>query len=237
MIVTPDEMRAVEDAVFATGTTAETLMDRVGRLLAGHLIRRLWRGGGTVLIYVGKGNNAGDALVAAQSLAEIARACHVPIEIKLRLAVDDPAEMGDLARKKLAALSPDHFPRLTAEQARRIPARIGRLCMLDGLLGNRRAGGLARPDPVRHARDQRAAANSRRVCFRHRQPDRPGRRERRGRPRRRRRRRNADRGICEDRPRRRPGGEPRRQTARSCRCPISRERTGKLPRPRRAARW
>ncbi len=149
MIVTPDEMRAVEKAVFATGIEAEALMDQVGRLLAKHLIRRLWRGGGTVLIYAGKGNNAGDALVAAKALADLARDCHVPIDIKLRLALDDPSRSGELAQRKLAALSPDRFPRLTAEQARKIPARIGRLCVLDGLLGIGARGALR--DPIQTA--------------------------------------------------------------------------------------
>ena len=145
MIVTPEEMRGIEDAVFATGITAESLMDKVGRHVAGHLIRRLWRGGGTVLIYAGKGNNAGDALVAAKELARIARECHVPVEIKLRLALNDPAELGELARRKLEALSPETFPRLSAEQARQIPARVGRLVVLDGLLGIGAKGPLREP--------------------------------------------------------------------------------------------
>ena len=149
MIVTPEEMRAIEEAVFATGTTAEVLMDQVGRQVARHLIRRLWRGGGTVLIYAGKGNNAGDALVAAEALRQMARECHVPIDIKLRLALDDPTSLGELARRKLDALPPDSFPRLTSEQARDIPARIGRLVVVDGLLGIGARGELR--DPIREA--------------------------------------------------------------------------------------
>lgn len=149
MIVTPEEMRAVEGAVFARGVEAEALMDAVGLQLARHLIRRLWRGGGAVLIYAGKGNNAGDALAAAAALAEMARACHVPIDLKLRLAMDDAAGSGGLAQKKLAALSPDRFPRLSAEQARQIPVRVGRLCVLDGLLGIGARGALR--DPIQTA--------------------------------------------------------------------------------------
>ena len=149
MIVTPEEMRAVEEAVFASGVSAEALMDRVGREVARHLIRRLWRGGGTVLIYAGKGNNAGDVLVAAAALRQIARECHVPIDIKLRLALNDPASLGDLARRKLDALAPDAFPRLTTEQADDVPARIGRLLVLDGLLGIGARGSLR--DPIREA--------------------------------------------------------------------------------------
>lgn len=145
MIVTPEEMRAVEHAVFAAGARAETLMDEVGRQLARHLITRLWKAGGTVLIYAGKGNNAGDALAAAKMLFELARACHVPVEIKLRLALDDASGLGELAQEKLGPLSPDRFPRLTAAQARQIPARSGRLCVLDGLLGIGARGALRGP--------------------------------------------------------------------------------------------
>ena len=149
MIVTPDEMRAIEDAVFADGTTAEGLMEQVGRQLARQIVRRLWRGGGTVLIYAGKGNNAGDALVAAKILRQMAHECHLPVEIKLRLALDDPANLGELVRRKLEALSPETFPRLTAEQARQVPARTGRLVVLDGLLGIGARGSLR--EPIREA--------------------------------------------------------------------------------------
>ena len=149
MIVTPEEMRAIEEAVFATGVSAEALMDQVGRLVAKHLLRRLWRSGGTVLIYTGKGNNAGDAFVAAQALRQLARECHIPVDIKLRLALADPASLGELARRKLDALAPDVFPRLSAAQAREIPARTGRLIVLDGLLGIGARGSLR--DPIREA--------------------------------------------------------------------------------------
>ena len=162
MIVTPDEMRAVENAVFAAGTPAETLMDAVGARLAYHLIRRLWRGGGTVLIYAGKGNNAGDALVAAAALADAARRSHVPIEIRLRLALDDPAGLGELAQRKLAALSPDQFPRLNDRQASGLFSRIGRFCILDGLLGIGARGALREPiraaaQEINHLRRTRGA--------------------------------------------------------------------------------
>lgn len=149
MIVTPEEMRAVEEAVFRSGITAESLMNQVGAEMARHLARRLWRGGGTVLIHAGKGNNAGDVLVAAKELRRLAHEWHLPIAIKLRLALDDPAGMGELARRKLGDLSPDHFPRLTAEQALLAPARVGRLLVFDGLLGIGARGALR--EPIREA--------------------------------------------------------------------------------------
>ncbi len=145
MILTPDEMRAVENAVFAAGIEAESLMNDVGRQVAQQVARRLGRGGGTVLIYAGKGNNAGDALVAARALADAAHDSQVPIEIKLRIALDDPASLGKLAQKNLVALPPDLFPRLTAEQAQQIPACAGQFCVLDGLLGIGAQGALRDP--------------------------------------------------------------------------------------------
>ena len=162
MIVTPDEMRDIENAVFAGGTTAETLMDEVGRLLAGQIIRRLWRGGGTVIIYAGKGNNAGDALVAAKALRTMAEIFHKPVSIHLRLAEDDPASLGELAQAKLEGLPPDRFPRLVPGQACRVFARTGRLCVLDGLLGIGARGALRAPvlaaaREINHLRQTRGA--------------------------------------------------------------------------------
>ncbi len=138
MIVTPSEMRAVEEAVFAGGVTAETLMDAVGRRVAEHVEDTLPTMCSPVLVYAGKGNNAGDALVAAADLGK-RRFC----DVLLRLTQDDP---GELAGKKLGALPLDDFPRYTAEQARAIRLRIGgRLIIIDGLLGIGAKGELRNP--------------------------------------------------------------------------------------------
>ncbi len=142
MIVTPSEMRAVEEAVFAGGVTAETLMDAVGRRIAEHVEDALPTMCSPVLVYAGKGNNAGDALVAAADLGK-----HRFCDVLLRLTQDDP---GELAGKKLGALPPDDFPRYTAEQARAIRLRTGgRLIVIDGLLGIGAKGELR--DPIKSA--------------------------------------------------------------------------------------
>ena len=142
MIVTPAEMRAVEEAVFAGGVAAETLMDAVGRWIAEHLEDALPTMCSPVLVYAGKGNNAGDALVAAADLGK-RRFC----DVLLRLTQDDP---GELAGKKLGALPPDDFPRYTAGQARAIRLRTGgRLIIIDGLLGIGAKGELR--DPIKSA--------------------------------------------------------------------------------------
>ena len=156
MLVTPGEIQAVEAAIFATGVTAESLMDAVGRAVAEHLARF---DAGTLLVYAGKGNNAGDVLGAARELARLTGRNGRRFQIRLRLAADDPATLGDLARKKLDALDPDEFPRLTAEQARAVPADGG-LLILDGLLGIGARGALR--EPIRGAAREINALRTRR---------------------------------------------------------------------------
>jgi hydroxyethylthiazole kinase-like uncharacterized protein yjeF len=68
-VVTRDEMRRLDAGTIACGTSGETLMERAGALAADVLQqrfrRRLRRG---VLVVAGKGNNGGDAFVAARHL-------------------------------------------------------------------------------------------------------------------------------------------------------------------------
>ena len=65
-ILTAAEMRAAEDAVIATGTSVETLMERAGAAVA----EAVWRygGGRATLILCGPGNNGGDGYAAARLL-------------------------------------------------------------------------------------------------------------------------------------------------------------------------
>ncbi len=153
MLVTPEEIQAIEAAIFATGVTAESLMDAVGHAVAERFARF---DAGTLLVYAGKGNNAGDVLVAARELARLTGRDGRRFQIRLRLAATDPGTLGDLARKKLDALDPDEFPRLTGEQARAVPAD-GNLMILDGLLGIGARGALREPikDAAREINDLR----------------------------------------------------------------------------------
>lgn len=123
MIVTPEEMIALEKAAFERGVDPEALMDEAGRQMAGHIQRLSPAGARRAIVYAGKGNNAGDAFVAAGHLHAAGW------RVGLRLA--DP-EVGDLAGKKLAALG--DLPRWSAAQAR--AARAGEaFVVVDGLLG------------------------------------------------------------------------------------------------------
>ena len=149
MIVTPDEMKAIEAAVFAGGITAEALMDAVGRRIAERLLQLIGQGPATVVIYAGKGNNAGDALVAAAVLRDLTAATGWNARLWLRLAIEDAGALGDLPRKKLAALSAHGRALPLLRNPRELPPGAGRLLVVDGLLGIGAAGALR--DPIRGA--------------------------------------------------------------------------------------
>ena len=72
-IVTAAEMQAIEERWFASGEiTLEGLMDRVGRAIADWALNDLGDdvSNSSVLALAGKGNNGGDAIVAARYLVE-----------------------------------------------------------------------------------------------------------------------------------------------------------------------
>ncbi len=74
-IVTAAEMRAAEDAVIATGVSANVLMERAGAIIA----EAVWRFGAglPVLILCGPGNNGGDGYVVARLLSARGIRVHV----------------------------------------------------------------------------------------------------------------------------------------------------------------
>src|SRR3954468_17743076 len=116
-------MRAAEEAAFARGTEVEALMDRAGAGVAA-AIRKFFPRPGRAVVFVGKGHNGGDALVAAECLKEAGW------EIDLRL-IFPKEECAELTRKKLEAFQADQRP-LGPGQAE---ARPFDLIVLDGLLG------------------------------------------------------------------------------------------------------
>ncbi len=65
--VTADEMREIEEAAFRGGATPSGLMETAGRRL-GLAMRRFFPIPGTAVAYLGKGHNAGDALIALREL-------------------------------------------------------------------------------------------------------------------------------------------------------------------------
>ena len=97
-------MRAAENAAFKRGITAEALMDQAGAGIA-CAVSRFFPIPGRCLVFAGKGNNAGDALVAAEHLARAGW----QIETRLSFAEKD---CGELMRKKLRSLRRDALLRV-----------------------------------------------------------------------------------------------------------------------------
>jgi ADP-dependent NAD(P)H-hydrate dehydratase / NAD(P)H-hydrate epimerase len=95
-ILTSAQMRAAEDAAFASGVQVEALMNKAGAGVA-QAVTKFFQKPGRCIVFAGKGHNAGDALFAAQCLQR----CGWKIEIRLAFKETDCSE---LMRKKLADL-------------------------------------------------------------------------------------------------------------------------------------
>jgi hydroxyethylthiazole kinase-like uncharacterized protein yjeF len=95
-VLTSAQMRSAEKAAFARGVEVEALMDQAGAGIA-RVVTKFFPSPGTCIVFAGKGHNAGDALVAAQSL----RSRGWKIEIRLAFQENDCSE---LMRKKLEAV-------------------------------------------------------------------------------------------------------------------------------------
>src|SRR5436309_15746402 len=68
--VTTEQMRELDRRAIAAGTTVEELMERAGFAVAKAAIEFLKKRDSRLpLLFAGKGNNGGDALVAARHLA------------------------------------------------------------------------------------------------------------------------------------------------------------------------
>jgi NAD(P)H-hydrate epimerase len=110
-------MRAAEEAAFASGVEVEALMNRAGAGVAA-AVRQFFPRAGRAVVFVGKGHNGGDALVAAACLKQAGW------EIDLRLIFPEE-DCAELTRKKLAECGRDLS----------VPTEVGPLIVLDGLLG------------------------------------------------------------------------------------------------------
>lgn len=132
-LITCQGMRDLEEAAFRRGVSAEALMDKAGRRL-GEALVRLIPGPGTAVAYLGRGNNAGDALIALQVL----RAAGWKIAARCPYS---PTELGVLPRRKIRqlgdiALEVDPFESMDSTRP---------LLLIDGLLGIGARGPLRDP--------------------------------------------------------------------------------------------
>ena len=110
-ILSSAQMRDAEKAAFARGVEVEALMDQAGAGIA-RAVRKFFPQPGKCIVFAGKGHNAGDALVAADSL----RQGGWKIEVRLAFKESDCSE---LTRKKLDALrrAPARIPGVTAQES------------------------------------------------------------------------------------------------------------------------
>lgn len=111
-------MRAAEERAFATGVTAEAMMEEAGEGIARSLAK-FFPEPGRCLVFAGKGHNAGDAFVAARRLAALGWS------IETRLSYPEK-QLSKLTGKKLRELR-------AAKPAG--TGGAGLTIVLDGLLG------------------------------------------------------------------------------------------------------
>lgn len=123
MSVTCKEMRRIEEAAIATGTSVETLMEEAGDLMA-RAVTQFYPIPGECRVFFGKGHNGGDALVAARHLL------HQGWMVKVQKTFAE-AELAPLTRKKLG-----EFLEASQETCFAAPSTsYGPKILLDGLLG------------------------------------------------------------------------------------------------------
>jgi len=119
-ILSSAQMREAEEATFARGVTAETLMEQAGAGIA-RFVRRFFPAPGSCLVFAGKGHNGGDALVAARHLKQAGWS----IDLRMAYPEDD---CSPLTRKHAEALRSISRPGNGATTSEHI-------VILDGLLG------------------------------------------------------------------------------------------------------
>src|SRR5690606_32384828 len=100
-ILTPEEMRAEEKRAYAAGQTEESLMEAAGKEVAWHAMRWLGKFGPReepprVTLFIGKGNNGGDAWVAARHLLQEG----IRVQAAALFSKEECSPLNQLQRKK-----------------------------------------------------------------------------------------------------------------------------------------
>ena len=133
MILTCAAMKELEQRAFSEGLSADALMEDAGLQIA-RAVRQFFPGPGVCVAVFGKGNNGGDALVAARHLAAWGW------DVRLLAAFPD-AEWGPLPKAKFAAAA-----RCRRAEIAELDSIVGEsLVILDGLLGIGASGALREP--------------------------------------------------------------------------------------------
>lgn len=122
MIVTCEAIQNAEKRLFLKGIAAESLMEEAGWQCA-RAIRQFCPHPGQALLFVGKGNNGGDALVIGRHLRQWGW------RVSAQLAVSHGEELNELVSRKL-----DEFAAIPEPQDD-LTGALGPLILVDGLLG------------------------------------------------------------------------------------------------------
>ena len=125
-VVTSAQMRDAEDAAFARGISAEQLMDQAGAGIA-KVVGQFFPHPGHCLVFSGKGNNGGDALVAAAHLKRAG--WHTDVHLSF-----PEWDCSELLRKKISEFRDTHSVAAAVSVAHTAGTPASTV-ILDGLLG------------------------------------------------------------------------------------------------------
>lgn len=128
MIVSCSQMLDGENAAFTRGVSAADLMVEAGRGIF-ECIRQFYPEPGTAVLYLGKGNNAGDALVVAKHLLDAGWKVVARTAAPVESFKDLPAKHWQALEGRVPLMDDPHRPTTI----------LGPLLLVDGLLGVARA--------------------------------------------------------------------------------------------------
>ena len=133
-VLSTNEMVAREKQAFASGITAEALMNAAGHAM-GRRICEIYPEAHDFLVLVGKGNNGGDGLVVARHLGRMAKNVHVVLTA--------PADkLGDLPNLQLEKLRAEFSSRMLISSSDNIAFPTSTGIVIDALLGIQAHGAL-----------------------------------------------------------------------------------------------
>jgi ADP-dependent NAD(P)H-hydrate dehydratase / NAD(P)H-hydrate epimerase len=124
-VVTSAQMRDAENAAFARGISAEALMNQAGAGIA-QAVQQFFPRPGSCLVFSGKGNNGGDAVVAAMHLKRAG--WHTDVHLSF-----PESQCSDLLCKKITEFR--DTPAVVAAMSVANAGRFSPTIILDGLLG------------------------------------------------------------------------------------------------------
>ena len=140
--VTTEQIRQLDQRTIAAGTPGEELMERAGRAVAkaaaGCFLKK--RDARSVLLFAGKGNNGGDAIVAARHLA--GAGCHPTLILFCRR---DELQGDPLLHFQRLVTGVHIFEMPSVEQMHEIATEAEPAVVVDGLLGTGLKGKVREP--------------------------------------------------------------------------------------------